>query len=364
MNVTTGSSVFASLLCPLIAISQITETKLTRSDGSVGDAFGRSVSISGDYVIIGAYSDDDIGNSSGAAYIFRRMGAIWMQTKLVASDGADYDFFGASVSVSGDFAIIGAPRDDENGNSSGSAYVFRREDTSWVEEAKITPSDGVSFDYFGTAVSISGDLAVVGAPGYELFTNPPGAAYVFRREGTDWVEEAKLLADDGADNDYFGFSVFVSGDYAIIGAHGNDDNGAKSGSAYIFKREGLDWIEEAKLIASDGQRGDFFGHSVSLSGDYAIIGAPYDDDDGIDAGSGYVFKWDGSEWIENVKLNQINEAARDWFGYSVSISGDYAVVGSVRDDDNGSSSGSAYIYKLDGITWIEHATHCPRRSTP
>jgi hypothetical protein len=156
-----------------------------------------------------------------------------------------------------------------------------------------------------------------------------------------WLEKQKLTASDGSYEDCFGFSVSIDGDYAIVGAWLDDDNGDGSGSAYVFKRDGTTWTEEAKLTASDGAAEDNFGWSVSIDGDYAIVGAWLDDDNGEDSGSAYVFKRDGTTWTEEAKLTASDGAAEDCFGYSVSISGDYAIVGAYN--DNG-AKGSAYIF--------------------
>jgi len=211
------------------------------------------------------------------------------EAKLTASDGDTGDSFGWSVSVSGDYALVGAHNDDDNGSSSGSAYIFRREGNDWLEEAKLTASDGESFDSFGIRVSLSGDYALVGAYGDDDNGSGAGSAYVFRRVGNDWIEEAKLIASERGGDANFGLSVSLSGNYALVGAYGDDDNGSFSGSAYIFRREGSHWTEAAKLTANDGGASDYFGFSVSVSGDYALAGAHGDDDNGIGSGSAYVY---------------------------------------------------------------------------
>ena len=321
--------------------------KLTASDGAASDYFGYSVSINGDYAIVGAFYDDDKGNESGSAYIFLRSGTSWsQQAKLTASDGAVGDWFGDSVSISGDYAIVGANGDDVNGSNSGSAYIFKRDDTTWSQQAKLTASDGNASDWFGDSVSICGDYTIVGAPTDDVNGMvDSGSAYVFLRSGTSWSQQQKLTASDGAASDFFGKSVSISGDYAIVGAHYDDDNGADSGSAYIFKRDGTTWSQQDKLTASaDGAAGDYFGWSVSVSGDYAIVGANGDDDKGSASGSAYILKRDGTSWSEQAKLTALDGAVVDYFGYSVSISGDYAVVGAYFDDDKGGESGSAYMF--------------------
>ncbi len=317
------------------------EQKLTASDGTADDQFGYSVSIDGNYVIIGANGDD---SSTGSAYVFKRTGTSWAEEqKLTASDGANYDYFGVSVSIDEDYAIIGAYRDDNsNGNDAGSAYIFKRTGTSWAEEQKLTASDGTADDSFGLTVSIEGNYAIVGAYHDDTLT---GSAYVFKRSDSSWIQEDKLTASDGATGDQFGSSVSINGDYVIIGAYGDDSNGIDAGSAYIFKRTGTNWNEEDKLLASDSSSQDKFGISVSINGDYVIIGAYGDGDNGGHAGSAYIFKYTGTTWTQHNKLLASDGAPSDYFGRPVSIDGDYAIIGAYGNDDNGDESGSAYIFK-------------------
>jgi hypothetical protein len=323
----------------------VQQQKLLASDGTTDDHFGYSVSISGDLAIVGANGNDANGSNSGSAYIFKWDGASWSeQAKLLAADGAAGDEFGYSVSISGDYAIVGANRDDDKGGDSGSAYIFKRVDANWVQQAKLLAADGNAEDWFGCFVSISGDFAIVGAMWDDDKGNMSGSAYIFKREGETWSQQARLLAADGAAEDWFGRVVSISGDYAIVGANGNDDNGSNSGSAYIFKREGETWSQQAKLLATDGDAQDFFGHSVSISGDYAIVAALGDDDKGNMSGSAYIFKRNGETWSQQAKMLASDGAAEDQFGMSVSISGDLAVVGTNLDDDKGNRSGSAYIF--------------------
>lgn len=321
------------------------EQKLVASDAAAGDSFGASVAVSGDVAVVGALGDDDNGSSSGSAYVYRYDGSGWVEEqKLLASDGSAVDAFGRSVAVSGDVAAVGARFDDDSGVSSGSAYVFRYDGSSWSEEQKLTASDGGPGDFFGE-VSVSGDVVVVGADGV---SNSSGAVYVYRYDGSSWIEEQKLLASDGVDGDNFGRAVSVSGDVAVIGALGGDDGGANAGSAYVFGYDGSSWSEEQKLLASDGAALDQFGTSVSVSGDTAVVGAPGDDDNGSGSGSAYVYRDDGSSWVEEFKLLASDGAAGDSLGFSAGVSGDVAVAGAPSHDDNGSSSGAAYVYELSG----------------
>jgi len=355
------------LLAALAANVHATEVKLTASDGAERDSFGLSVAISGDYAVVGAHLNDDTGSQSGSAYIFKHDGAAWTeQAKITASDGVAGDFFGVSVAISGDYAVVGAHLNDDTGSQSGSAYIFKRDGTAWIEQDKINASDGAVHDLFGGSVAISGDYAIVGAHkdyGYAVMVahkddgaaSYSGSAYIFKRNGTVWTEQAKITANDGTAHDSFGRSVAISGDYAVVGARLEDGAGEHSGSAYIFKRNGTAWIEQAKITASDGAERDFFGESVAISGDYAVVGAYGDDDTGSQSGSAYIFKRDGTVWAEQAKITASDDAAHDCFGGSVAISGDYAIVGATGNDDAGWHSGSAYIFKRDGTAWTEQA---------
>ena len=210
--------------------------------------------------------------------------------KLTASDAAAFDFFGESVSISGDTALVGAPLDDDAGSDSGSASVFVRSGTTWTQQAKLTAGDAAALDQFGESVSISGDTAVVGAFGDDDAGVNSGSAYVFVRSGTTWTQQAKLTASDAAAGDQFGRSVSISGDTALVGAVGDDDAGSDSGSAYVFVRSGTTWTQQSKLTAGDAAAFDFFGFSVSISGDTVLVGAQGDDDAGTASGSAYIFE--------------------------------------------------------------------------
>ncbi len=270
-----------------LAMNWTEEQKLLPSDGDAGDNFGCYVSLSQDTALIGAWLDNDNGEYSGSAYVFIRNGTLWtQQAKLLPSDGGYYNLFGWSVSLDNDTALIGAYYDNDNGEHSGSAYVFTRKGTTWTEQAKLLPSDGAEMDYFGYSVSLCGGTALISAPLDDDNGDASGSAYIFIRSGTMWTQQAKLLSTDGAIQDNFGIRAVLAGDTALIGASADDD---VRGSAYVFTRNGTTWTQQAKLLASDGQSDDFFGWFVSLSGDTALIGAPGDSDDGDSSGSAYVF---------------------------------------------------------------------------
>jgi hypothetical protein len=324
------------------------QAELLASDGGFGDTFGDGVALDGDTALIGAPLDDDNGQDTGAAYVFTRTGGVWSeQAKLLASDGVADEWFGREVALDGDTALIGAHFDDDNGTWSGSAYVFTRTAGVWTEQAKLLPADGGAFDFFGADVALDGNTALIGANSDDDSGSAAGAAYVFTRTAGVWTEQAKLLASDGAAGDSFGRELALDGDTGVIGAWEDDnDNGESSGSAYVFTRtEGI-WTEQAKLLAADGAAYDWFGSGIALDGNTALIGAGFDDDNGQNSGSAYVFTRTGGVWTERAKLLASDGAAVDWFGVSVALDGDTSVIGANRDDDDGLDSGSAYVFRL------------------
>ena len=245
--------------------------KLIASDAAASDSFGRTVAVSGDTAVVGAYQDDDAGNVSGSAYVFVRSGGVWIQqAKLTASDAAVADQFGYSVALSGDTAVVGAITDDHAGGSdAGSAYVFVRSGTVWTQQAKLTASDAATVDVFGYSVALSGDTAVIGArlDDHSSLADV-GSTYVFVRTGGVWSEQAKLIAFDPDSTDHFGSAVAVAGNTAVVGS--NEDNnagGADAGSAYVFVRTGGAWALQAKLTAADAAATDYFGFAVAVSSD-------------------------------------------------------------------------------------------------
>ncbi len=352
-------TIFAGAIVAIsqLAYTQINEYKISATDGEIDDRFGWSASISGDYLVVGAEGDDDNNNQSGSAYVFKRNGSIWAQeAKLLPSDGSYLHRFGYSVSISGDYIVVGAFGNDDNGNRTGSAYVFKRSDTTWTQEAKLLASDGASYDDFGWSVSISGDYVIVGSVSDDVVGPNSGSVYIFKRSGTTWTQEEKLLPSDPEEQANFGGSVSISGNSAIIGAHhATVDSATWVGAAYVFTRSGTIWTQEAKLLASDGARYDEFGGSVSISGDYAIAGARADDENAIRTGSAYVFQRSGTTWTQEAKLLPSDGLHLDYFGCSVSLFGNYAVIGSYHHDDNGENSGSAYLFKRTGSVWNEES---------
>ncbi len=337
----------------------ILQDKLIASDGAADDGFGYSVDIHQGFAIVGAPMDDDDGLTSGSAYVFSQNDdpndPYWfLQTKITASDAESSDWFGYSVSVYDRLAVAGAFGDDDEGDESGAVYIFRPKsiaDPNWIQMGKLTSDDATpAGDRFGHSVSLWRDYVIAGAYRDDSgSTSNSGAAYIYRLRHTGWSQEAKLVPSDPNEESWFGYSVDIYSDYAIVGAVGDNDKGNKSGSAYIF---GLDetagWEQQNKLLAYDGIAFDKFGCSVSIDKDYAIVGSRFDDDNGNKSGSAYLYYWDDtdSNWKEHQKIVPPDNQAEDRFGFSVSISRDYAIAGVTEDDDNGRDSGSAYVYRI------------------
>lgn len=341
------------------------QTKLVPEDGGAGDGFGRSVTVSNDgsTALIGAWRDENSnGMNAGSAYVFQRESGQWREAaKLVPDNGSDSDFFGITVTLSGDgkTALIAATgAEDPSGVQRGAVYVFRRVKNEWREKTKLGRWDGDVYDTFGF-VTMSGDVstALVGAPGGEGPNGENvGSVYVFQREGDGWRDGTKIVSNDGNSGDKFGQSVAVASDgtTALIGAPGDDDpTGKSAGSAYVLRREDGRWREETKLIPTDGDSEDLFGRSVAVSSDgtTALVGAPGDEDpNGKSAGSAYVFHRGSDGWREETKLVPTDGDPDDMFGRSVAVSGSgtIALIGAFRDDSpSGSYAGSTYVFELD-----------------
>jgi len=356
--------------------------KLVASDRNEGDLFGCSVDISGNYAVVGAYLDEEDatgGNlvlGTGSAYIFKRESSgNWVEIqKIVASDRSAFDYFGYSVSISGDFIVVAAPYDDEDCygmnklSDAGSAYIFKcDEHGNWLELQKISASDRAEYDHFGNSLSFDGNHIILSSPVKdEVISGGPikervGSAYIFRWSGYGvWVEAQKINAGKRDENDFFGWSVSISGDYAFVGAsQDNDDNSetnalTSAGSVYIFKRNASkEWIFTQKIVASDRGALDNFGSSVSLSGKYAVVGAYNDGEDAtganrlVYAGSAYFYKLDESgKWNETQKISASDRGRSYKFGSCAALDNNYAIIGTAISETG--ISGKAYIFESCG----------------
>ncbi len=342
---------------PLIATQQ---SKLIAGDATIQDGFGTRVAIDGDTALVSAVlADAPTAKSAGAVYVLAKSGDTWLEeAKLTASDGASVDLFGSSIALSGDTAIVGARHASPGGvDEAGAAYVFVRSGGVWTEEAKLAASDGSESDQFGGAVALDGDMAIAGAYKAAVAGNvQAGAAYVFARGGGVWTEQQKLTASNLAASESFGKSMALEDATLIIG-----QESAGKGVADVFVRSGDSWVAQAQLGASDGTPMDRFGFSVALSGETALIGAFRADPGGqVDAGAAYVFARTGDMWSEEAKLTASNGAANDSFGWAVALDGDVALVGATSGGLGAvNDAGAVYAFERDGDLWVPAAEFTP-----
>lgn len=352
------TSIACLILCawPFFAFPQ-QEFKLLASDGAASDEFGSSVAVSGDVMIVGAPKNNNAAVTCGTAYVYRKTGSTWTQEQILSAlDAGTDDQFGISVDIFDNVAVVGAHFDDDNGTNAGAVYVYRNNGSIWVQEDKLIALDGNAGDEFGRSVAVYDSVIVVGAYRANLGSTGNGAAYVFKYNGINWTQTQKLNAIAPQIDDFFGYSVDIHKDRIIAGTYQDDDNGVNSGSAYIFNFNGTLWQQEQKIIPSNGTAGDLFGFSVSVNDSTALIGA-YGKNTGFPgSGAAYVFTRQGSIWTENQQLTAPGAQQDDWFGYDVKISGRTIIAGAFHDDDLGPESGAVYLYRYDGSNWIYEFT--------
>lgn len=339
------------LALSLVSFDLTAQFKILPDDGDAEDFFGEFVSIYGDYALIGAPKDDDSGDDSGSAYIFKNIDGAWVQqAKLLPDDGQAGDWFGSILSIYDDYALIGAPLSDINGDKSGMVYVFKRSDKNWEQIAKIVPEDGSAGDRFGVGISAHKDYVIIGADAGS--GSGAGAAYIFKRNGEKWEQQAKVYPEDGEDGDLFGHYVAMYGNYAVSTAVFNENRGA----VYVYKQTEGSWIKDVKLQPVDGAEDDYFGNSVSIFDDCMVVGSPLSDVNGVvDCGAVYVYRNIEDLWQQEAKLTTLDKSQSDWLGQNVSVFEDCILANAPVDDDNGVNSGSVYIFKKDTESWIQQS---------
>ena len=313
--------------------------KFIAPDGAMNDWLGFSVAINGNYALTGSLNDDnDNGSSAGSAYLFDITSGNLLQ-KFIAPDGASYDQFGNSVALNENYALIGSYRDDDNGSDSGSAYLFDLTSGNLLQ--KFLAPDGNASDFFGWSVALDEDYALIGSYLSDENVIFSGSAYLFDLTSGDLIQ--KFIAPDGAIGDQFGYSVALDGDYALIGSNFDDDNGKDSGSAYLFDITSGDLLH--KFIAPDGAINDFFSQSVALDGNYVLISSHHDDDNGSNSGSAYLFDLASGNLLH--KFIAPDGASNDSFSWSVALDGDYALISALGDYNNGINGGSSYLFDIN-----------------
>lgn len=443
---TIASANVTNITVTCVAASWQQEAYVKTSNADENDYVGMAMAIDGDLMAIGAYGEsanqnfvtngstasaDNSLTYSGAVYVFRRTAGTWVQEAYLKPSNVDGgDYFGTRVAISNSIIAVAAPYEQSNqttishGNSAssnnsltyaGAVYIFQRNGENWEQSAYIKASNTRDYIGFGSDLAISGDTLIVTAAGdssnqttitngssssTDVSSSYSGAVFVYRLNGSVWTQEAYLKSANSDANDYFGYSVSISGDTIAVGAYWEDSsqstitNGStaspnnsvsNAGAVFVYRRSGTSWYQEAYIKAPNPDAEDLFGYSVSISGDTILVGAGGEDsaettitngqtasadNSAIEAGAAYVFRRNGSTWTQEAFLKASNANAGDGFGWSVSLSGDVAVVGASEEDsaqttitngatassDNSiSANGAAYVFRRIGSTWSQEA---------
>ncbi len=329
------------------------QAKLVAEPAFAEDTLGGNVALNNNVAMLGVSRRDDKGKDSGAVIFFEREVNSWKQRHIfTAPDAQAGDAFGQSIALTKNHLIIGAPRNDTLSSDAGAAYIYKRENDSWRYQTKITASDGVAGDLFGISVAIDGNTILVGADLHDEKAENAGAVYVYILKENKWKQEAKLMASDGGKTDIFGVRVALSKNTALVSARRDDTEelGIDAGSAYIFVRDGSTWTQQVKLTSPDGQADDRFGRGVGLSGDTAIISAMNHDTNGSNTGALYVYKKGSGGWRYTSKFVAKSSMSEDKFGWNVGLSNGVAIVATPNHDAQGQESGAVFIQGLNCIT--------------
>ena len=333
-------------LFELLGLSEYEEIgQLTASDAQAGDKFGSAASVYGDRLVVGSYLEDTTGTDTGKVYIYDWNGSIYVEIgQLTASDASQGDLFGVAVSVYGDRLVVGAYTEDSAGTDTGKVYIYDWNGSIYVEVGQLTASDAQVNDRFGRSVSVHEDRLIVGSLLEDTAATDAGKVYIYDWNGRVYVEIGQLTASDAAYQDGFGISASVYGDRLVVGAFFEDTSGTNAGKVYIYDWSGSQYVEVGQLTASDAQHNDYFGIAASVYGDRLSVGAILEDTATTDAGKTYIYDWNGSQYNEIGQLTASDAAYQDGFGISVPVYGDRLVVGTLSEDTAGTDAGKVYIY--------------------
>jgi hypothetical protein len=365
MRVHSIRAAIAAIIVPMASTGLAQQAYLKGTSVGAYHEFGSSIAMSGDTLIVGELAFTDFSSSYGAAHVFQRNGATWShQAILSQSSSQSWGYFGYAVAISADTAVVGTLE---------GVKVFVRTGATWSEQAHLTSSNGEPGDGFGLSLGISGDTIVVGARserssasgvnGNQADNGAPGAgaAYVFVRNGTTWSQQSYLKASNAAKGARFGASVGISGDTLVVGATGgffSPSTPVNPGAAYVFTRNGASWAEQAYLPDPNAQNYDAFGLSVAISDETVVVGSL--------ASAAYVFRRNGMTWSQHAVLSVPNGPATG-FGFRVGVHGNSVIVGAPFDassatgvngnplDNSAPESGAAYLFVRNGTTWTQEA---------
>jgi hypothetical protein len=327
--------------------------KLVPDDGVTNDGFGYDVAIQGDVLVIASHTKTFGKNTlQGAAYVFENHDGSWVQTQqLLADDGGLFDQLGASAAIDGDTIVIGANGATVGKNpAQGAAYVFKRIEGVWEQTAKLVADDGEPYNNFGASVAIAGSIIFVGSQRATVGSNlEQGAVYQYDESGGTWMQTNKLVADDGAEGDAFGFDVAFDGTRLVVSAPRRQ---AAIGAAYIFSNSGGNWVQSFRVSAEDGAPGSYFGNRVVLDGAYLLVGANVATVDGIPMrGAAYLFEESDGAWQQERKFIADDSGERDFYGTAVGIEDGTALITMPHPpvDSSEPTPGAAYFYSRDTL---------------
>ncbi|MEZ4937694.1 MAG: T9SS type A sorting domain-containing protein [Crocinitomicaceae bacterium] len=339
------------------SIFGVEEEKIQPSGLINGDGFGGSTCLKGDILIVGAPYKDIAGNDSvGSVQFFKRIAGSWVfQSEFNSPDGGVKDFFGVSVDFNGTHLVVGAPNNDEGGVNAGAAYVYEYNGTTFNFVKKLLASSGAPGDEYGISVAIDDTTIIVGAPKDDAIASNTGAAYLYHYDLNSWSELQKLtstVAEFG--NEFFGYSVDIHKDRLIIGSTLDDDAATDAGTAFVFHFDGANWMFEQKLSPSDGASSHSFGFSTCINDTILIVGAFGANNSVPSSGAAYIYRRTGVSWTEEEILFQADVNIDDWFGFDVAIEGNTAIVSALNNDEFVSNGGSVYLIRYDEVTaeWI------------
>lgn len=347
-NCDSGSLLVVERTGPGTYASQV----LTASDAAQNDQFGQSVSIGDDVLVVGAHTAVE-----GAAYVFRRTGGTWVEEQRLQGAGTlPMDHFGHAVGISGETIVVGVMRDTHMGSETGAAMVFENvPGTGWVQTDRLEASTAATGDRFGRAVHIDADTIVVGALQHDGPINESGAVYVYERvdPGTPgdpsddtWIETQELLSDAPADRGNFGIAIDLVGDTLLVGARREELGGVATGVVHVYERSGGLWNRVQKLAPATPFGGESFGESVAFDGDRMVVGAP----SAATGGLVFTFERGPAGWVETGSFEAADTASADVFGREtgVAISGGTVCVGAPGNDVDGNLAGTAYVFDVTG----------------
>ena len=331
-----------------------TQTKLLASDAAQYDYFGLSVAVKGDTAVIGAYGKSDLARNAGAAYAFARNAGAWAQQARLGTSTPLIDaYLGATVATNGSYTAAGAPYASVGAQNDGVVYLFSN--ATWQQQTILLPNDPDSLSQFGNALAINGNTLFVGAPMHDSFGANAGAVYVFTFDGVSWVQRQKLIGADTASGDRFGSALALNDGWLAVSAPLHSSPGSPGGAVYLFEFDGVSWVQRYKVGAPDTIAGDRFGSAIALDNGWLAVGVPLHRFVGSASGAVYLFEFNGTAWVQRQKFVASDTVGGDQFGSALALENQRLVIGAPLHSSNGPASGAVYIFERATTTWIERA---------